>query len=71
MEDSIKKWIQAWVDKTSQVKYENSFNEVSDEWVQIEGIGKFKGLEIVCEEHLDINEITIKFKYDEWNKNVL
>jgi hypothetical protein len=50
MEDKIKKWMQEWVDRTSQVKYENSFNEKSDEWIEIEGIGRFKGLEIISEE---------------------
>ena len=71
MEDSIKKWIQEWVDRTSQVKYENSFNVNSDEWIEIEGIGRFKGLKIVSEEHQDISEITINLKYDVWDKNVL
>jgi hypothetical protein len=30
-----------WVDRTSNIKYENSFNDNSDEWTGIEGIGKF------------------------------
>jgi hypothetical protein len=34
-------------------------------------VGRFKGLEIVSEEHQDINEITINLKYDAWDKNVL
>jgi hypothetical protein len=51
MENSVEKWMKEWVDRTSQVKYENSFNENSDEWIEIEGIGRFKGLEIVSEEH--------------------
>jgi recombination protein RecA len=42
-----------------------------DEWIEIEGVGRFKGLEIVSEEHQDINEITINLKYDVWDKNVL
>lgn len=71
MEDSIKNWMKECIDKTSQVKYENSFNEKSDECIEIEGIGRFKGLEIVSEEHQDINEITINLKYDEWDKNDL
>ena len=70
MEKSIEKWIKEWIDRTSQVKYENSFNENSDEWIEIEGIGRFKGFEIVSEEHQDINEITINLKYDVWDKNV-
>ena len=71
MENSVEKWMKEWVDRTSQVKYENSFNENSDEWIEIEGIGRFKGLEIVSGEHQDINEITINLKYDVWDKNVL
>jgi len=71
MEDNIKKWMQEWVDRTSKVKYENSFNEKSEVWIEIEGIGIFKGLEIISEEHQDINEITINLKYDVWDKNVL
>lgn len=43
----MKKWMQEWVDIISQVKYENSFNEKSDEGIEIEGIGRFKGLEII------------------------
>jgi hypothetical protein len=35
------------------------------------GIGKFKGLEIVSEQHDELNEIIINLKYDEWDKNVL
>lgn len=54
MKNNITKWLQEWADMTSQVKYENSFNEKSDEWIVIEGIGRFKGLEIVSEEHIDI-----------------
>jgi hypothetical protein len=57
-----------WVDRTSQTKYENSFNEKSDEWIEIEGIGRFKGLEIVIDEQSDSHEITINLKYDEWDK---
>lgn len=71
MEENIKRWMKEWVDRTSQVKYENSFNEESDEWIEIEGIGKFKGLEIVSEQHDELNEITINLKYDVWDKNVL
>ena len=57
------------VDITSQLKYENSFNENSDEWTEIEGIGKFKGLKIVTDEDPFENEITIKLKFDKWDKN--
>ena len=60
-----------WHCYENKLAYENSFNEKSDEWIEIEGIGRFKGLEIVSEEHQDINEITINLKYDEWDKNVL
>lgn len=70
MEDYIRKWMQDWIDKTSQIKYENSFNEKSDEWIEIDKIGRFKGLEIVSEEHDDLNEITINLKYDVWDKNI-
>jgi hypothetical protein len=66
-ENKMKKWI----DSISQVKSENSFNEKSDEWIEIEGIGRFKGLEIISEEHQDINNNTIKLKSDVWNKNIL
>ena len=59
MEDNIKKWMQEWVDRTSQVKYENSFNEKSEEWIEIEGIGRFKGLEIISEEHLDVGLLAL------------
>ena len=69
-ENNTKKWMQDWVDIISQVKYENSFNEKSDEWIEIEGIGRFKGLKIITEEHQNISEITIKLKYDIWNKNI-
>lgn len=62
-ENKVKKWLQEWVDSISQVKSENSFNENGDEWFEIEGIGRFKGLEIVSKEHQDINEITVKLKY--------
>lgn len=68
MEDNIKKWIQEWIKQTSQIKYENSFNIISDEWLEIEGIGRFKGLRIVPEEHENENYITIKLKYDVWDK---
>tara|TARA_Y100000389_G_scaffold182673_1_gene199482 strand:+ start:312 stop:536 length:225 start_codon:yes stop_codon:yes gene_type:complete len=68
MSKEIYDWMKEWVDKTSQIKYENSFNEKSDEWVEIEGIGRFKGLEIVSEESEDINQITINLTYDEWDK---
>ena len=71
MEENIKRWMKEWVDRTSQVKYENSFNEKSDEWIEIEGIGKFKGLETVPAQHDELNEITINLKYDVWDKNVL
>ena len=69
-ENKMNKWMQEWVDIISQVKYENSFNEKSDEWIEIEGIGRFKGLKIITEEHQNISEITIKLKYDIWNKNI-
>ena len=68
MSKEIYDWMKEWVDKTSQIKYENFFNEKSDEWVEIEGIGRFKGLEIVSEESEDINQITINLTYDEWDK---
>lgn len=51
--------------------FSKRFNEKSDEWIEIEGIGKFKGLEIVSEQHDELNEITINLKYDVWDKNVL
>lgn len=63
----IEKWRQEWVDRTSTVKDENSFQEISDEWIEVEGIGKFKGLKIVVEVNQDPNEITI-LKYDMWDK---
>ena len=68
MDSQVYNWMKEWVDLTSQTKYENSFNEKSDEWIKIEGIGRFKGLEIVTDEHLDFHEITITLKYDEWDK---
>jgi hypothetical protein len=68
MEDRIKKWMMEWVARTSQVKYERSFNEESDEWIEIEGVGRFKGLKIDTE-HSDTNEITINLKYDVWDKS--
>lgn len=68
-DDSIKNWVKEWIDRTSQVKYENSFNEKSDEWIEIDGIGRFKGLQITSEQHSELNKITINFKYDEWDKN--
>jgi hypothetical protein len=69
-ENNTKKWMQDWVDIISQVKSENSFNKNSDEWIEIEGIGRFKGLKIITEEHQNISEITVKLKYDIWNKNI-
>ena len=71
MDNSVYNWMKEWVDLTSNTKYENSFNENSDEWTEIEGIGKFKGLEIVTENHEDIGNITITLKYDEWEKILL
>ena len=68
MDSQVYNWMKEWVDLTSQTKYENSFNEKSDEWIEIEGIGRFKGLEIVTEERTDSHEITINLKYDEWDK---
>jgi len=68
MDSQVYNWMKEWVDRTSQTKYENSFNEKSDEWIEIEGIGRFKGLEIVTDEHSDSHEITINLKYDEWDK---
>jgi hypothetical protein len=68
MKNNIEKWMKEWVDRASQVKCENSFNEKSDEWIDIEGVGRFKGLKIVSEEHQDINEITINLKYDKFDK---
>lgn len=70
MQNKINNWVQEWIDKTSETKYENSFNEKSDEYVEIKGIGRFKGLKVVSEENQDINEITIKLKYDVWDKNI-
>ena len=68
MDSQVYNWMKEWVDRTSQTKYENSFNEKSDEWIEIEGIGRFKGLEIVIDEQSDSHEITINLKYDEWDK---
>jgi hypothetical protein len=68
MDSQVYNWMKEWVDRTSQTKYENSFNEKSDEWIEIEGIGRFKGLEIITEEQTDSHEITINLKYDEWDK---
>jgi hypothetical protein len=68
MSIEIYNWMKEWVDRTSQVKYENSFNEKSDEWIEIEGIGRFKGLEIVTEDSEDISQITINLTYEEWEK---
>ena len=68
MDSQVYNWMKEWVDLTSQTKYENSFNEKSDEWIEIEGIGRFKGLKIVTDEHSDFHEITINLKYDEWDK---
>ncbi len=68
MSKEVSDWMEEWVDRTSQVKYENSFNEKSDDWVEIEGIGRFKGLEIVTEESEDVSQITINLTYDEWDK---
>lgn len=70
MEDSVKKWMAEWVGLISQVKDEKSFNEVSDEWIEVDGIGRFKGLEVISEEYHDISEITITLKYDIWEKNI-
>jgi hypothetical protein len=68
MSIEIYNWMKEWVDRTSQVKYENSFNEKSDEWIEIECIGRFKGLEIVTEDSEDISQITINLTYEEWEK---
>jgi hypothetical protein len=69
MSEEVYNWMKEWVDRTSQIKYENSFNEKSDEWIDIENIGRFKGLEIVTEESEDVNQITINLTYDEWDKS--
>jgi len=69
MSKEVYNWMKEWVDRTSQIKYENSFNEKSDEWIEIENIGRFKGLEIVTEESEDVNQITINLTYDEWDKS--
>lgn len=71
MKDSIEKWMTEWVRIISQANYENSFSEKSDEWVEIEGIGRFKGLEIVSEDHRDISNVTINLKYDVLDKNAV
>lgn len=64
MEDNIKRWMKEWVDRIH--------NKKSDEWIEIDSIGKFKGLGIVSvEQHDELNEITINLKYDVWDKNVL
>ena len=70
MDNSIYNWMREWVDRTSQVKFEDSFNEKSDEWIEIEGIGRFKGLEIVIGEQSDFHEIIINLKYDKWNRKI-
>ena len=41
-----------------------------DEWIEIEGIGRFKGLEIITEESDDISQITINLTYDEWDEKL-
>lgn len=64
MENNLPKWLQDWVDKTSYKQYENSFNEKSDEWTIIDGVGKFKGLKILTDETSE-NEIIITLKFDE------
>ena len=69
MGKEVYNWMKEWVDRTSQIKYENSFNEKSDEWIEIENIGRFKGLEIVTEESEDVNQITINLTYNEWDKS--
>ena len=43
MKKKVKEWLQEWVDRNSTVVYENQFKEISDKWVEIEGVGKFKG----------------------------
>jgi hypothetical protein len=68
MENGIYNWIQEWVDRTSKKTYENSFNEQSDEWVEIEGVGKFKGLRLKTGFDEDSKLITINFTYDKIEK---
>jgi hypothetical protein len=70
MEDYIKKWMVEWVDMTSNTKYLELLKD-ADGWIEIEGIGRFKGLEIISEDHEDINEITFNFKYEVWDKSLL
>lgn len=66
MEDNIKKWLKEWVIKGLNIPV----NKTIDGWCDIEGIGKFKGLEIISEDRDSLNEVTINFKYDEWEKNI-
>jgi len=71
MDESINNWMKDWLKLSSKTEFDNSFNENSDEWVVIDGVGKFKGLEIITENNDDISNITITLKYDIWDKNVL
>jgi len=59
-------WMKEWINYISKVKYENSFNEKSDEWIEIEGLGKFKGLKII--EETNDHNITINLNYEVWDK---
>lgn len=71
MEDSIKNGCKSGLIEPHKLNTKIHSMKKSDEWIEIEGIGRFKGLEIVSEEHQDVNEITINLKYDVWDKNVL
>jgi len=84
MDARIEAWMLEWVDRTSEKKYENSFEEHSEEWLEIEGIGRFKGLKITSHQPSIVkvgsndgeitskaekkNEIIISLQYEEWNR---
>lgn len=65
----MQQWLQNWINQTSKTTYENSWKEVSDEWLEIESIGmRFKGLEIIQENQMTDHEINFTIKYDEYEK---
>jgi len=65
---SLIQWMNDWLNKISEKEYENSFNEISDEWIRIQDIGRFKGLKPLISQNNDIGEINITLKYDQFEK---
>lgn len=47
IEQSLQQWMRDWIKASTTTTFENSFNEISDEWVEIKGVGRFKNLKLL------------------------